>query len=336
MPTRHGQSESYRYGFQGQEKDDEIKGEGNSLNYTLRMNDPRIGFLCDRPINGKYPWNSPYAFSENDVIANIELEGLEKHSAIMDGPMDRLINGSIKALGLDAPKYSPKEAKDGAEANALLAKRKEALSRTVTATKVAQKASYVTAGIAASLFVIYGGATLSPIIASSYESYSIWYGTTAISGCFSAGVGGASSVASGYLYSEWSTAIAQITWKTGTISALSNATAQYLANGNSFGDINTISTVSSIVPGIGPAVFGETFSYTANKGFKTPDSFDKWAVQASSATLSNRFGKATDNYFSGESFGGKVVGEYFKTLISTGTNTIRSLVDDKQNNNDEK
>ncbi len=30
-------------GFQGQEKDDEIKGEGNSLNYTYRMHDPRLG-----------------------------------------------------------------------------------------------------------------------------------------------------------------------------------------------------------------------------------------------------------------------------------------------------
>ncbi|MFH6996056.1 hypothetical protein [Flavobacterium sp. FlaQc-48] len=37
VPTRHGSSDSYRYGFQGQEKDDELKGEGNSLNYTLDL-----------------------------------------------------------------------------------------------------------------------------------------------------------------------------------------------------------------------------------------------------------------------------------------------------------
>ena len=43
VPNRHGSSNSYRYGFQGQEKDDEIKGEGNSLNYTFRMHDPRVG-----------------------------------------------------------------------------------------------------------------------------------------------------------------------------------------------------------------------------------------------------------------------------------------------------
>jgi hypothetical protein len=35
--------DGYRYGFQNQEKDDEIKGDGNSINYTFRMHDPRLG-----------------------------------------------------------------------------------------------------------------------------------------------------------------------------------------------------------------------------------------------------------------------------------------------------
>ena len=78
VPNRHGNSSSYRYGFQGQEKDDELKGEGNSLNYTFRMHDPRIGrFFATDPLASKYPWNSPYAFSENRVIQFNELEGLE-------------------------------------------------------------------------------------------------------------------------------------------------------------------------------------------------------------------------------------------------------------------
>lgn len=79
VPNRHGNSSSYRYGFQGQELDNEIKGEGNSLNYTFRMHDPRAGrFFAVDPLTADYPWNSPYAFSENDVIGAIELEGLEK------------------------------------------------------------------------------------------------------------------------------------------------------------------------------------------------------------------------------------------------------------------
>ncbi len=70
--------EDYRYGFQGEEMDGELKGEGNSVNFKFRMHDPRLGrFLSIDPLISKYPHNSPYAFSENKVIHAIELEGLE-------------------------------------------------------------------------------------------------------------------------------------------------------------------------------------------------------------------------------------------------------------------
>ncbi|WP_143032150.1 hypothetical protein [Tenacibaculum sp. MAR_2009_124] len=79
VPNRHGQADSYRYGFQGQEKDDEIKGEGNSINYKFRMHDPRVGrFFAVDPLFKDYAYNSPYSFSENRVIDATELEGLEK------------------------------------------------------------------------------------------------------------------------------------------------------------------------------------------------------------------------------------------------------------------
>jgi RHS repeat-associated protein len=80
VPNRHANSSNYRYGFQGQEMDNEIKGEGNSINYTFRMHDPRVGrFFATDPLEKSYPWNSPYAFSENRVIDAVELEGLEAH-----------------------------------------------------------------------------------------------------------------------------------------------------------------------------------------------------------------------------------------------------------------
>ena len=78
VPNRHASSNSYRYGFQGQEKDDELKGEGNSLNYTFRMHDPRVGrFFAVDPLFKTYPYNSTYAFAENKVIQFKELEGGE-------------------------------------------------------------------------------------------------------------------------------------------------------------------------------------------------------------------------------------------------------------------
>ena len=43
------------------------------------MYDPRVGrFFAIDPLIREYPHNSPYAFSENRVIASIELEGLEE------------------------------------------------------------------------------------------------------------------------------------------------------------------------------------------------------------------------------------------------------------------
>ena len=78
LPGRHGSVDSYRYGFQGQEKDDEIKGEANSINYKFRMHDPRLGrFFAVDPLFKQYAYNSPYAFSENRVVDANELEGLE-------------------------------------------------------------------------------------------------------------------------------------------------------------------------------------------------------------------------------------------------------------------
>src|SRR5690606_26583667 len=79
LPKRHGSVDLYRYGFQGQEKDDEVKGEGNSINYKFRMHDPRVGrFFATDPLEPNYPWNSPYVFAGNDVIRFLDLEGLEK------------------------------------------------------------------------------------------------------------------------------------------------------------------------------------------------------------------------------------------------------------------
>jgi RHS repeat-associated protein len=94
MPGRKSGNQDYRFSFQGQEKDDEIKGQGNSLNYEYRMHDPRIGrFFAVDPLAAKYPYNSTYAFSENRVIDGIELEGLEFYKpdeAVLDFFYNRL------------------------------------------------------------------------------------------------------------------------------------------------------------------------------------------------------------------------------------------------------
>ena len=73
-----GGAERYRFGFQGQEAENEIWGEGNASFYKYRISDNRLGrFFAVDPLYAQYPHNSPYAFSENRVIDRVELEGLE-------------------------------------------------------------------------------------------------------------------------------------------------------------------------------------------------------------------------------------------------------------------
>ena len=70
---------NYRYGFNGMENDNEVKGEGNQLDFGERIYDSRLGrFLSPDPIGNEFPWNSLYAFAENDPIGHIDADGLSK------------------------------------------------------------------------------------------------------------------------------------------------------------------------------------------------------------------------------------------------------------------
>jgi RHS repeat-associated protein len=67
-----------RYGFNGKENDNEVKGEGNQQDYGMRIYDPRLGrFLSTDPITGEYPELTPYQFASNTPIQAIDLDGLE-------------------------------------------------------------------------------------------------------------------------------------------------------------------------------------------------------------------------------------------------------------------
>jgi RHS repeat-associated protein len=80
MPGRTFQSEEYRYGFNGKEKDESGEwGSNTHYDYGFRIYNPRIAkFLSVDPLTKEFPWNSTYAFAENDVIRSIDLEGGEK------------------------------------------------------------------------------------------------------------------------------------------------------------------------------------------------------------------------------------------------------------------
>lgn len=70
MPGRNSNANEYRYGFQGQESDNEVKGNGNSYDFGARMYDPRIGrWLAVDPQFRKQPgWSTYKAFLDNPII----------------------------------------------------------------------------------------------------------------------------------------------------------------------------------------------------------------------------------------------------------------------------
>jgi len=110
MPGRTFSNGQYRYGFQGQELDNEVKGGGNSVNYKYRMHDPRIArFFATDPLEPKYPYLTPYQFSSNQPIHAPELEGLESaeelgHSAV--NPRSALHFRHNAGLALEAAQSS--------------------------------------------------------------------------------------------------------------------------------------------------------------------------------------------------------------------------------------
>ncbi|MPM15696.1 hypothetical protein SDC9_62067 [bioreactor metagenome] len=73
--------DNYRFGFNGKENDNEVKGTGNQQDYGMRIYDPRLGrFLSADPLivqQQKYPELSPYQFASNTPIIAIDLDGLE-------------------------------------------------------------------------------------------------------------------------------------------------------------------------------------------------------------------------------------------------------------------
>ena len=78
MQGRSFSSGGYRYGFNGKENDNEVKGAGNQQDYGMRFYDPRVGrFLSVDPLTKSFPMLSSYQFASNSPIANIDLDGSE-------------------------------------------------------------------------------------------------------------------------------------------------------------------------------------------------------------------------------------------------------------------
>jgi RHS repeat-associated protein len=86
LKEREFTSEKYRYGVQGKEKDDEIKGEGNSYDFGARFFDNRLGrWLSIDPHFSSYVVLSPYSYCANSQIINIDYNGKDIEPTVLIG-----------------------------------------------------------------------------------------------------------------------------------------------------------------------------------------------------------------------------------------------------------
>lgn len=81
MPGRKyaAPNNSYRYGFSGKEKDNEVKEGGNSYDFIGRIYDPRVSrWLSVDPKASKFPYESPYVYVSNNPLIYTDPDGEEK------------------------------------------------------------------------------------------------------------------------------------------------------------------------------------------------------------------------------------------------------------------
>lgn len=86
LDGRTVEGDFYRRGFNGLEKDVEVKGAGNSYDFGARMYDPRVGrWLTIDPECKIYPSRSSYTFVLNNPIVFIDPDGRKVEIYDKDG-----------------------------------------------------------------------------------------------------------------------------------------------------------------------------------------------------------------------------------------------------------
>jgi len=104
MPGRkYDAGNLYRYGFNGKENDNEVKGEANQQDYGMRIYDGRLGrFLSMDPMAIKFAFYTPYQFASNSPIASIDIDGAESKVTIFSNKTSQINNTVPDKGGISA------------------------------------------------------------------------------------------------------------------------------------------------------------------------------------------------------------------------------------------
>jgi hypothetical protein len=335
--------------------DNEIKGEGNSLNYTFRMHDPRVGrFFAVDPLFTKYPWNSPYAFSENRVIDMIELEGLE--AANTKDKLQGTLNcttGSMETKYADGS-YTGIPSVTTLEEVVVQGKKSSIIKESLIAI-----GNGVAGGINSTIGLMTGASSISPELNAAYNpKYAPStdpMAAAAVCGVVvlpvvavvaaEAGVGtlvveGVSSGGS-YLWSYGARYLASqtanLTWGKALYGMGTNGVSQWMANAGDWKQINGIEVGMSAFGTYSSTVFGETFSYKYQDyldGYKLPSvpkSWDHAMLQIGGGLFSTYFGDKLGDFKLGKGIAGSFTAQFYKEtskfMVETASNVAPALAD---------
>ncbi len=130
LPGRNSIS-GYRFAFQGKEKDDEIKGNGDSYDFGARIYDPRLGrWLSIDPLGETTPQRSPYNGMGNNPVLMKDGNGMKEYASYQDYVASfprESINSASPLLRFFGPKSEAEW--DGSDGNWLASDRENNTTR---------------------------------------------------------------------------------------------------------------------------------------------------------------------------------------------------------------
>jgi RHS repeat-associated protein len=106
MPGRTLTTSNYRFGYNGMEKDPEMKGDGNSYTTEFRQYDPRLGrWMSLDPLMMMFPNLSPYCAFDNNPVLFTDPFGLEATNPDGgDDPLGKQVSKALKGVNIAVDK----------------------------------------------------------------------------------------------------------------------------------------------------------------------------------------------------------------------------------------
>ncbi len=109
MPGRHQEinGNPYTYGFNGMERDEEVKGAGKHYSFSNYGYDPRLGRRWRPDAHaGDYPFISPYAYTLNNPLSVVDPDGKDVYLVIW-----ATADGKIGHAGIAVDNYKAVESR---------------------------------------------------------------------------------------------------------------------------------------------------------------------------------------------------------------------------------